>query len=237
MAAVPTFWQPDLTEVIEEAFERAGIEVRTGYQFRTARRSINILLTEWANQGYNMWEVREDTIPLIVGQVEYDLPTDTIDVIEQVIRQYPDQPSLQVDLQISRISLPTYATIPSKLTTGRPIQIYFDRLTPIPKFKIWPAANQTGYFLTYWRLARVAQMEKSGLNTFEELVPYRFYPALIAGLAYYVALKSPEAMDRIQMLKGLYEEAWAQATKEDRDRSPWRLIPAIGPATGNGGWY
>ena len=152
--AAPTYWAPDLTEMIEEASERAGMEIRTGYQLRTARRSLNILLTEWNNRGYNMWEVRQDTIPLITGQVDYVLPPEVIDVVEHVIRQYPDQASQQIDLQISRISLPTYATIPNKLVQGRPIQIYFDRLTPSPVARIWPSPNQSGYFLNYWYLKK-----------------------------------------------------------------------------------
>ena len=176
--ATPSFWTPDLTELIEEASERAGLEIRTGYQLRTARRSLNILLTEWANRGYNMYSVRELTIPLITGQVEYTLPTDVIDVMEHVIRQYPDQASQQIDLQISRISLPTYATLPNKLTTGRPIQIYFDRLTPSPIAKIWPSPNQSGYFLHYWYLSRNPVVGTSGLDNTTNIIPYRFIPAL-----------------------------------------------------------
>jgi hypothetical protein len=232
--AAPTYWAPDLTEMIEEASERAGLEIRTGYQLRTARRSLNILLTEWNNRGYNMWEVRQDTIPLITGQVDYVLPPEVIDVVEQVIRQYPDQAAQQIDLQISRISLPTYATIPNKLTTGRPIQIYFDRLTPSPVARIWPAPNQSGYFLNYWYLSRNPAVGTSGLNDMTNIIPYRFVPALIAGLAYYIALKNPEAMNRIDMLKGLYEESWDQATREDREKAPLRLVPQIGLGYGNG---
>lgn len=229
-----TYWAPDLTEMIEEASERAGLEIRTGYQLRTARRSLNILLNEWANRGYNMYEVRQDTIPLITGQVDYTLPADVIDVLEHVVRQYPDQAAQQIDLQISRISLPTYATIPNKLTTGRPIQIYFDRLTPNPVARIWPAPNQSGYFLNYWYLARSVAVGTSGLNDMTNIIPFRFVPALIAGLAYYIALKNPEAMNRIDMLKGLYEESWDQATREDREKSPLRLVPQIGLGYGNG---
>jgi hypothetical protein len=232
--AAPTYWAPDLTEMIEEASERAGLEIRTGYQLRTARRSLNILLTEWNNRGYNMWEVRQDTIPLITGQVDYVLPPEVIDVVEHVIRQYPDQAAQQIDLQISRISLPTYATIPNKLTTGRPIQIYFDRLTPSPVARIWPAPNQSGYFLNYWYLSRNPAVGTSGLNDMTNIIPYRFVPALIAGLAYYIALKNPEAMNRIDMLKGLYEESWDQATREDREKAPLRLVPQIGLGYGNG---
>ena len=126
-------WNPDITEYIEEAYERAGIEVRTGYQFRTARRSLNILMAVWANQGINLWTVEEGSIPLIYGQVTYDLPEDTVDIIEHVVRQNPGNTTTQTDIVISRVSLPTYASIPNKLTTGRPIQIYVDRQAPTPR--------------------------------------------------------------------------------------------------------
>lgn len=230
------YWKPDVTEAIEEAFERCGIEVRTGYQYRTAVRSMNIMLVDWANRGYNMWSVVQDTIPLNANQIEYDLPLDTIDVIEQVIRQYPDQGSQQIDLQISRISMPTYATIPNKLTTGRPIQIYYDRLTPIPKAKIWPAPNVSGYFLTYWRLARMAKAGEAGYDSFETTIPYRFYPAFISGLAYHLALKEPKAADRIQMLKAMYDEDFQRAANEDRERAPVRFVPRVGYLGGYGGY-
>ena len=234
MAAAPSYWTPNIVELIEEASERAGLEIRTGYQLRTARRSLNILLTEWSNKGYNMYEIQQLTIPLITGQIEYTLPADVIDVIEQVIRQYPDQASQQIDLQISRISLPTYATIPNKLTTGRPIQIYYDRLTPNPIARIWPAPNQSGYFLNYWYLARSVSVGTSGLNDMTEIIPYRFVPALIAGLAYYIALKNPEAMNRIDMLKGMYDEQWELAIRTDTEKAPLRLVPQIGLGYGNG---
>jgi hypothetical protein len=234
MATTPSYWTPDIVELIEEASERAGLEIRTGYQLRTARRSLNILLTEWANRGYNLYEVRQLTIPLITGQVEYTLPADVIDVIEQVIRQYPDQMNQQIDLQISRISLPTWATIPNKLTQGRPIQIYYDKLTPNPIAHIWPNPNQSGYFLNLWYLARSVSVGTSGLDDMTNIIPYRFVPALIAGLAFYISIKNPESMNRIDMLKGMYEEQWELAIRTDVEKAPLRLVPQIGLGYGNG---
>lgn len=227
-------WTPDVTEYIEEAFERAGIEVRTGYQFRTARRSLNILMAEWANKGLNLWTVEQGTVPLKYGVAEYELPDDTVDLIEHVIRQNPGNQSNQVDIVISRVSLPTYAAIPNKLTTGRPIQIYIDRQAPTPLFKIWPTPNETGtYTLVYWRLRRLQNAGACGSNTMD--VPFRFVPALIAGLAYYVALKHPEAADRVAMLKQMYDEAFFEASLEDREKAPVRFVPRIG-GIGGGGW-
>ena len=230
------YWRPDLLEIIEESYERAGIEVRTGYQLRSARRSLNILFADLANRGYNMWTVVQDTIPLVTGQIEYALPSDTVDVLEQVIRQYPGSPN-QVDLQISRISVSTYANIPTKTNTGRPIQIYYDRLTPVPTARIWPAPNQAGYYLNYWRMARVADVGKTGIGTTDSLIPYRFIPAIIAGLSYYLSIKSTGFSDRGPMLKQMYDEAWQRAIEEDRDRSPVRFVPHIGVTGGYGGGW
>ena len=138
-----TTFNPDIAEIIEEAYERVGVEIRTGYQFRTARRSLNYLLASWANKGLNLWTIEQGEIPLLVGEGTYDLPDDTVDLIETVIRQNPGSTSNQVDLQIARISVSTYATIPNKLTQGRPIQIFVDRQTPTPTAKIWPLPSQT----------------------------------------------------------------------------------------------
>lgn len=226
-------WNPDISEIIEEAYERAGIEVRTGYQFKTARRSLNYLLATWANRGINLWTIEQGTIPFIEGQVEYDLPYDTVDLVEHVVRQNPGNTSTQVDLQITRIALPTYATLPNKLATGRPIQLYVDRQSPMPKIKIWPAANTGGYYLVYWRLRRMQDAGNSGTLTLD--IPFRFLEAMTAGLAYQLALKSPESADRIDMLKGLYEEAFQLAADEDRDKSPVRFVP-YSSYIGSRGW-
>ena len=119
----------DLSEIVEEAFERAGSELRTGYDLRTARRSLNLLFADWANRGVNMWTFEQQTINLVTGQPTYALPDDTVDILDHVIRTQANQPSNQSDLTITRISMPTYATIPNKLTTGRPIQVWIQRLT------------------------------------------------------------------------------------------------------------
>lgn len=219
-------WNPDIAEVVEEAFERAGVEIRTGYQLKTARRSLNYLLASWANRGINLWTVEQGTIALTQGTVEYPLPADTVDIIEHVIRQNPGSQSNQVDLQIVRVALPTYATIPNKLATGRPIQLYVDRQAPVPKIKIWPTANNDSYTLVYWRLRRLNDAGSSGTYTLD--VPFRFLEAMTAGLAYQIALKTPGSADRVDMLKALYEEAFQMAADEDRDKAPIKLLPWTG---------
>lgn len=228
----------NLNELIEEAFERAGAELRTGYEFRTARRSLNLMFAEWANRGINLWTVESDSVPLIADQATYDLPIDTVDLIEHVVRTNAGT-SIQADIGISRISVSTYASLPNKTATGRPIQIYIDRLSganqpatvipprtsgiQYPTFTVWPVPNVSStYTLVYWRLRRMLDAG-NGVNTQD--IPFRFLPAMVAGLAYYVALKIPESAERIPMLKQMYDEAWQQASDEDRDKATWRVVP------------
>lgn len=228
-----TIWNPDLSEMVEEAYERAGLETRNGYQLRTAWRSLNYLLTSWANQGINLWTITEADIPLVVGQAEYPLPLDCVDITEQVIRQYPASPYNQTDIIIPRIALPTYAAIPNKLETGRPVQVYVDRLSPVPQIFIWPTPQYSGYTFHYWYLRR---LQDAGTNaTVTQDVPFRFYEALTAGLSWQVAKKQPEMdMQRVEMLKRDYEEALELAKDEDRDKSSVRFVPLSGYLSG--GW-
>jgi hypothetical protein len=227
-----TTFNPDIAEILEEAYERVGVEIRTGYQFRTARRSLNYLLASWANRGLNLWTIDSGEIPLLVGVGTYDLPEDTIDLIETVVRQNQGSQANQVDLQIARISISTYATIPNKLAQGRPIQLFVDRQSPIPTAKIWPLPNTTGYTLVYWRLRRMQDAGNTGANTLD--IPFRFLEAMTAGLAYQLANKTPEAEAKIPMLKQLYEEAFELAADEDRQRVAVRFVPRIGSI--GGGW-
>jgi hypothetical protein len=296
----------DLSEIVEEAFERAGSELRTGYDLRTARRSLNLLFADWANRGVNMWTFEQNTINLVAGQPTYALPDDTVDILDHVIRTQANQPSNQADLTITRISVSTYATIPNKLTTGRPIQVWIQRLTAnssltaatttggttaanattiqvstlaglptagfltigtelisynetsnpqdgapfylynccrgqdgttaasIPSgtaikltqkqsITVWPTPDPgTQYQFVYWRMRRI-QDAGSGVNIAD--VPFRFIPCLAAGLAYYIALKVPGGMERLQILKAQYDEAWMTAADEDQERAAIRLVP------------
>ena len=213
-----TAFNPDVNELFEEAFERCGRELRTGYDFRTARRTLNFLITEWANRGINLWTIEQGQIPLVQGQYVYDLPLDTVDLIEHVIRTNPGQISNQTDINISRISVSTYSTIPNKLTQGRPVQYVVDRqITPV--LYLWPMPDQN-YNLIVDRLVRMDDAG-AGANTLQ--VPFRFYPCLAAGLAYYIAMK--KAPDRVQLLKAVYEEEFDRAMSEDRDRAALSLTP------------
>lgn len=213
----------DLTELVEEAFERAGGEMRSGYDLRTARRSLNLMFADWANRGINLWTVASGSITLSTGVATYNLPDDTVDLLEHVIRTNPGNASTQADLTITRISVSTYASIPNKLTQARPIQIYINRQAPTPTVTVWPTPDpSTTYTLVYWRLRRL-QDAGNGSNTMD--VPFRFLPAMVAGLAYYLAGKIPSGAERLPILKAQYEEAWQLASEEDREKAAVRFVP------------
>jgi hypothetical protein len=289
----------DLTELVEEAFERAGSELRSGYDLKTARRSLNLLFADWANRGVNMWTFEQGTITLTPGLSTYALPVDTVDLLEHVIRTGAGSASTQADLTITRISVSTYATIPNKLQQARPIQIWIQRLdgersaigtaltsaitatdttitvattvglatsgfviieseiiyygsvegnqllycyrgqanttaashingTPVyaqnlPCVTVWPTPdNTTTYQLVYYRMRRIDDAG-GGVNTMD--VPFRFLPCMVAGLAYYLALKVPNGAMRLDILKAQYDEAWQLAATEDRESAASRFVP------------
>ena len=220
-----TAFNMDFTEIAEEAFERAGREMRSGYDLRTARRSMNLLTIEWQNRGINMWTIDSGTINLVKGQTQYDLPADTIDLLEQQIRTGSGNAATQSDLTLSRISVSTYASIPNKLTQGRPIQMYIERLRDAPKVTLWPIPDNNDYVLYYWRMRRIEDAG-SGIQTSD--MNFRFFPCLVAGLAYYIAMKLPEMIDRVPLLKAVYDEQFEMAAGEDREKTSARFVPRIG---------
>jgi hypothetical protein len=305
-----TLFNMDFTEIAEEAWERAGREMRSGYDLRTARRSMNLMTVEWQNKGINMWTMEQGIINLTPGLATYALPTDTIDLLEHVIRTGSNTASTQADLTISRISVSTYATIPNKLSQARPIQVWIQRLSgetnptnsvlvgaitatdttitlstvvglagsgfmrlgtediyytyvsgntlggvyrgqnnttaaaqadgtavfvpQLPAVTVWPTPdNTTPYQFVYWRLRRV-QDAGAGVETAD--MNFRFLPCLVAGLAYHIAIKVPELMPRIQMLKQIYDETFEIAAGEDREKAPLRLVPRP-MFIGSGGGY
>lgn len=294
-----TLFNMDFTEIAEEAWERAGREMRTGYDLRTARRSMNLMTIEWQSKGINMWTMEQGVINLIPGLATYALPTDTIDLLEHLIRTGANSSSTQADLTITRISVSTYATIPNKLQQARPIQVWIQRLsgetnptalivasavsstdttitlnsvvglagsgfirldsediyytyvtgnvlggvfrgqnnttavshnvaTPVfvpqlPAITVWPTPdNSTPYQFVYYRLRRV-QDAGAGVETAD--MNFRFLPALVSGLAYHIAIKVPELMPRIEMLKQIYNETFEIAAGEDREKAAIRFVP------------
>ena len=294
-----TLFNLDFTELAEEAWERAGREMRSGYDLRTARRSMNLMTIEWANRGLNMWTIEEGSIDLVPGLNTYPLPLDTIDLLDHVIRTGANVSSTQADLTISRISVSTYATIPNKITQARPIQVWIQRLSgetnpttstldgalnatattiplsstvglaaagyikldseiiyygyidgnslggcfrgqnnttaathttgtevfvpQLPAITLWPTPDSsTPYQFVYWRMRRI-QDAGSGVQTGD--MNFRFLPAVAAGLAYYIAMKQPELMPRVEMLKAAYDEQFMLAAGEDHEKAPIRFVP------------
>jgi hypothetical protein len=294
-----TAFNMDFTELAEEAWERAGREMRSGYDLRTARRSMNLMTIEWSNRGLNMWTIEQGTITLTPGLSTYALPLDTIDLLDHVIRTGANVSSTQADLSITRISVSTYATIPNKLAQGRPIQVWIQRLSgetnptnatlsttinstdttitlssvsdlagagyirlgtediyyayidgntlggvfrgqnnttaaahtsgaavyvpQLPAFTVWPTpdSSQT-YQFVYYRMRRV-QDAGSGVQTQD--MNFRFLPCVAAGLAYYIAMKQPELVNRLPMLKSAYDEQFNLAAGEDHEKATLRLVP------------
>jgi len=218
-----TAFNMDFTEIAEEAWERAGREMRSGYDLRTARRSMNLLTIEWQNRGINLWTIDEGAVSLTNGTGNYTLPADTVDLLEHVIRT--GSGANQQDLTLNRISVSTYATIPNKNVTGRPVQLWIDRQQAAPQVNLWPVPDSDNYTLRYWRIRRV---EDAGAGVQTADVNFRFLPCLVAGLAYYIAMKVPELAPRIPMLKQDYEQQFQLASEEDRDKAPLRFVPRAG---------
>jgi len=206
----------NVTEYVEEAFERCGIVARTGYDIRTAKRSLNLMLADWANRGLNQWTIKQTTVTMVQGTNSYTLDVDTIDVLNAVLRRD------STDYGIARLSRDEYLNIPTKSTESRVSQFFVDRQIT-PSLKVWPTPDNSTDQVIFDRLVRMDDAD-SATNTMQ--MPFRFYPALAAGLAYYIALK--KAPNRIQVLKGLYEEEMDRAMTEDRDRANLTITPGCG---------
>jgi hypothetical protein len=295
-----TAFNLDLNNLVEEAFERCGSQLRSGYDLRTARRSLNLLTIEWANRGINLWTIEQGQINMVTGQGLYPIPGDTIDLLDTVVRQNNGSSSNQIDINISRISESTYSTIPNKLTTGRPIQVWINRQTAqinatsvvltagisatdtsitvsdssqlssggfikvgdetigyanvvgntltncyrgqngttaashaigasvsvqnLNSINVWPTPDAGGgpYTFVYWRMRR---LQDAGNGATEQDIPFRFLPCMVAGLAFYMGQKIPEAQPRLQFLKSEYEEQWLMASTEDREKAALRIVP------------
>jgi hypothetical protein len=212
----------DFTEIAEEAWQRAGREMKSGYDLKMARRSMNLMLIEWQNRGINMWTVDEGTLPLVSGTDTYTLPADTIDLLEAIVRT--GSGSSQNDIAATRISVSTYSAIPNKNSTGRPLQYYINRLRDAPTVTVWPVPSNNDYTFQYWRMRR---MEDAGSGVETPDVVFRFYPVLVAGLAYHLAMKDANLADRIELLKQVYDEQFNMAASEDREKASWFLTPKL----------
>ena len=205
----------DVGEIIEEAYERCGLEVRTGYDARTARRSLNLMFAEWANRGLNLWTVKQAFFTVTQGTSEYTLESDVVDLLDVVLRRD------NTDYEVQRISRGDYATLPNKTTQGRPSQFWLDRQIS-PKLYLWSVPENNTDQIRYYYVRRIEDADDL-VNTTD--MPFRFYPCMVAGLAYYIAVK--RAPDRVQMLKTIYEEEFQRAADEDQGRTPLKLQPSL----------
>ena len=214
-----TDFEPNVAEFVEEAFERCGLELRTGYDLKTAKRSINIMLAEWANRGLNQWTIEQTTQTVTEGTTNYSLNSNVIDILDMVVRRTVN--TTQTDISLSRLSRSQYINIPNKTTKARPSQFFFDKLTT-PVIKIWPAPENSTDILVFNKLVRMDDADKA-TNTMD--MPFRFYPCFAAGLAYYISMKrSPE---RSAILKQAYEEEFERAMSQDEDRASFRIRPYL----------
>jgi len=214
-----TDFEPNVAEFIEEAFERCGLELRTGYDLKTAKRSINIMLAEWANRGLNQWTIEQTTQALTEGTSSYSLNSNVIDILDMVVRRTVN--SVDTDISMSRLSRSEYINIPNKTTKSRPSQFFLDKLTT-PAIKIWPAPENSTDILVFNKIVRMDDADKA-TNTMD--MPFRFYPCFAAGLAYYISMKrSPE---RSAVLKQAYEEEFQRAMSQDEDRASFRIRPYL----------
>jgi len=214
-------FQPNATEVAEEAFERCGLELATGYDNETARRSMNYILTRWANKGINLWAVSQRRLELVASQASYSLSSDIIDIITAVILDTTSD----TDINITRISREEFLNIPNKTSTGRPSQWYLERGADHPVLNLWLTPDLTTWTFKYNAMTRLYDI---GNARHDPHMPFRFYEAFVAGVAFSIALKRPQVTtERVMLLKAYYDECFAEAAAEDRDRAPLTIIPDV----------
>lgn len=215
----------DLPEIIEQAYERIGGESRSGWDYRTARKSLDLLMLEWQNRGLNLWTVKNASQVLTAGQAAYPLSNEKLDIIEAVIRT-DEGAQQQADINMRRVSVSTYSKQTNKLSQGRPTQYYVQRAPEGIEVTVWPVPDaQTTYVLNYWYMERVEDTGRNGTNTMD--VPARFLPALVAGLAVQLALKDPKAIQAVPVLKQEYMDQWDLAADSAREKAAVKLVPRI----------
>jgi len=214
----------DLSDILEEAYERAGLELRSGYDYRTARRSLDLMFLEWQNKGLNLWTVQEGSQTLTAGTGRYALAGDQLDVIEASLRTDDGDADKQSDLTMSRISISQYSHLTNKLTQGRPIQYWIEKDPDAIALNVWPVPDDAEtYKVNYYYIQRVEDTGSTASNNVD--IPARFLPCMAAGLAYYISVKRPEASDRAPLLKQIYDEQWDLAADADRDKSSFFMVP------------
>ena len=216
----------DIADVMEEAYERIDTELRSGYDYRTARRSLDLLLLEWQNKGLNLWTVKNASETLVAGTQAYALSNEKLDIIEGLLRTDAGDTTKQRDLGMRRVSVSTFARQTNKLTTGRPIQYWISRAPEAITVNVWPVPDSAAtYTFNYYYMERIEDTGKPASNTVD--VPARYLPALVSGLAYYVGMKTPSAKPQVANLMAEYERQWELAADASREKASWMLVPRI----------
>jgi len=214
----------DLSDILEEAYERAGLELRSGYDYRTARRSLDLMFLEWQNKGLNLWTVQEDTQTLTAGTGRYALSSDQLDIVEASLRTDDGDADKQSDMTMTRISISQYSHLTNKLTQGRPVQYWIEKDPGAIALNVWPVPDDAvTYKINYYYIQRVEDTGSPASNNVD--IPARFMPRMAAGLAYYISIKRPEASERAPLLKQIYDEQWDLAADADRDKSSFYMTP------------
>ena len=214
----------DLSDAMEEAFERAGLELRSGYDYKTARRSLDLLMLEWQNRGLNLWTVKNASHTLTAGTAAYGLSAERIEIIEASLRTDVGDSSNQSDLTMERISAVQYSHLTNKLTQGRPLQYYVERSPSNITINMWPVPDsQETYTFVYYYLERIEDSGKPASNNMD--VPDRYLPCLVSGLAYNIALKRPESVQLVPVLKEIYEEQWNMVSDAFREKAALYVTP------------
>ena len=214
----------DIGDIIEEAYERAGLELRSGYDYRTARRSLNLMMLEWQNRGLNLWTVKSDSVSLTSGTGRYALSSDKLDIIEAFIRTDSGDTSSQSDLMMQRISISQYSHLTNKLTSARPLQYWVEKGVSEIAINLWPVPDASEpYTLVYYYMQRIEDVGKPASNNMDG--PSRWLPCLVAGLAYQVSVKRPESSERAPLLKQVYDEQWELASDADREKAALYVVP------------
>ena len=221
-----------ISDIVEEAYERIGIQGVSGYQLKGARRSLNILFQEWANRGLHYWEVANNSITLVDGQATYTMFRSTSDGTSDATAVYGVDDILEasfrnssnIDTPLTKINRSTYQALSNKTSEGQPTQYFVQRFIDKITITLYltPGSNEAGKFINYYYVKRI---QDAGDYTNDADVPYRFVPCMTAGLAYYLAIKN--APDRVQMLKMLYEDELQRALQEDGSSSSTYISPKV----------
>ena len=221
-----TTFNLDIGDIIEEAYDLCGMEVRSGYEYRGAKRALNLVFLEWQNKGTNLWSIEQNTQAITAGTNSYALPSSALDVVDAFIRTDSGDISKQFDQRLNRISRTEYNHQATKLNQSKPTQFYIDKGTSTSNIVLWSTPDSTAtYTLVYDYIQRIEDAGEPTSNNAD--VPARYLPCLTYALAYNIACKNPEALNRVPMIKQRYDELWGDVSDADREKASVRFVPDL----------